>query len=120
MSESAIVRESAKAIGDLASGIGARCEIAIMPCIDRELIHRFFEHSVNAKLTNAELRVLILLAEGLTSKEAATRLERSPKTIDNQVESVLEKLGARNRVQAVAIARRLGLLDTLGTDFQET
>ncbi|MBV8602234.1 MAG: response regulator transcription factor [Candidatus Eremiobacteraeota bacterium] len=82
----------------------------IKPGILAILCERLFEGAERAALTTAELRVLRLLADGMTSKEAAARLGRSPKTIDNQVESILAKLGAQNRTQAVSIARRTGVL----------
>ncbi|MBV8074242.1 MAG: response regulator transcription factor [Candidatus Eremiobacteraeota bacterium] len=83
---------------------------SIKPPILGKLHVRLFPSPSKLDLTGAELRVLKLLAEGLTSKEAAARLGRSPKTIDNQVESILAKLGAQNRLQAVSIARQAGVL----------
>jgi len=63
-----------------------------------------------AGLTQRELAVLVLLAEGLRNKEIAERLHRSARTVDHHVESIFAKLGAANRAEATAAAWRLGLL----------
>jgi DNA-binding NarL/FixJ family response regulator len=61
-------------------------------------------------LTNRELDVVRLLAEGLRNAAIAERLFLSPRTVDHHVSSVLRKLGARTRGEAVAAAARLGLV----------
>lgn len=60
-------------------------------------------------LTARELDVLRLLTEGLTNAEIGARLYMSPKTASVHVTAILRKLQATNRVQAAAIAERLGL-----------
>ena len=60
-------------------------------------------------LTSRELDVLRLLTEGLTNAEIGARLYMSPKTASVHVTAILRKLHASNRVQAAAIAERLGL-----------
>jgi ATP/maltotriose-dependent transcriptional regulator MalT len=62
-------------------------------------------------LTPAERRVLEALAEGRSTKEIAAATGRSSKTVNNTVSSILRKLNARSRGEAVARARRRGLLD---------
>ena len=61
-------------------------------------------------LTARELDVLRLLAEGLRNTVIAERLYVSPRTVDYHVSSVLRKLDARSRGEAVAAARRLELM----------
>ncbi|WP_328745112.1 AAA family ATPase [Streptomyces sp. NBC_00285] len=63
-----------------------------------------------AGLTERQLQVMRLLAEGLTNAEIAARLVVSVRTIDNHVRAVLDKLGAPSRRQASARAAELGLL----------
>ncbi|MGN6869944.1 MAG: ATP-binding protein [Solirubrobacteraceae bacterium] len=63
-----------------------------------------------AWLTQRELEVLPLLAEGLRNAEIADRLVVSPKTVDHHVSSILRKLGVRSRGQAGTAAVRLGLI----------
>ena len=63
-----------------------------------------------AGLTATEQRVLALLADGLRNAEIADRLCRSVRTVDHHVASVLSKLGATGRAEAVEIARGKGWL----------
>ena len=65
-----------------------------------------------AGLTARELSVIGLLAEGLSNSEVAQRLFVSPRTVDYHVSALLRKLDARTRGEAVASARRLGVLKT--------
>jgi DNA-binding CsgD family transcriptional regulator len=64
-----------------------------------------------AGLTAREVEILTLLAEPLRNVEIAQRLVLSPRTVDHHVSSILAKLGARDRVEAAAEARRLGLAE---------
>jgi DNA-binding NarL/FixJ family response regulator/tetratricopeptide (TPR) repeat protein len=60
--------------------------------------------------TPRELDVLALLAEGLTNREIAARLFLSPKTVGIHVSRLHQKLDAHTRGEAVAVARRRGIL----------
>ena len=62
-------------------------------------------------LTDREADVLRLLAVGHTNREIGQQLFISPKTASVHVTSILRKLAVRDRVQAAAIAIRLGLAD---------
>jgi DNA-binding CsgD family transcriptional regulator len=61
-------------------------------------------------LSRAELSVLSYLASGMDAPRIASLTGRSVHTIKNQRRSIIGKLGAGNTLEAVAIARRLGLL----------
>ena len=63
-----------------------------------------------APLTARELQVAALLVEGASNKAIARALGISVHTVKFHVAAVLEKLGARNRADAVAIALREGLV----------
>jgi DNA-binding NarL/FixJ family response regulator len=63
-------------------------------------------------LTGREIEVLHLLAQGRSNPAIATALFLSPKTARNHVSSILGKLGAATRAEAVARARDAGF----GTD----
>jgi DNA-binding NarL/FixJ family response regulator len=62
-------------------------------------------------LTDRELTVLRLLAQGRTNAEIGTELYISPKTASVHVTNILRKLAVTNRVQAAALAERAGLVD---------
>jgi DNA-binding NarL/FixJ family response regulator len=61
-------------------------------------------------LTPRELEVLALLARGQKNAEIAGRLFISERTVKFHVSSILAKLGAGNRTEAVALATRRGLI----------
>ena len=61
-------------------------------------------------LTPRELEVLEMLAEGLLNKEIADRLHISEHTVKFHVSSIIGKLGASNRTEAVTWGLRRGLL----------
>jgi DNA-binding CsgD family transcriptional regulator len=63
-----------------------------------------------AALTPREVEVLTLIAEGLRNADIAERLVVSRRTVDHHVSSILRKLDARTRGEAVAAAGRLELL----------
>jgi DNA-binding CsgD family transcriptional regulator len=66
--------------------------------------------SQDAALTPRELEVLTLLAEGASNKTIARRLGISIHTVKFHVGSLLDKLDASGRTDAVAHAARLGVI----------
>jgi DNA-binding NarL/FixJ family response regulator len=63
------------------------------------------------ELTSRETEVLRLLAEGFGNREIADRLEISEHTIKFHIRSILGKLGASSRTEAVTRGFRAGLID---------
>jgi LuxR family maltose regulon positive regulatory protein len=61
-------------------------------------------------LTARELEVLALVARGRSNSQIATELFVTVGTVKSHVHAISGKLGAANRVEAVARARELGLL----------
>ena len=61
-------------------------------------------------LTARELEVLQLLAAGQTNRQIADRLVVTERTVKFHVSSILAKLGAANRTEAVALANQRGLV----------
>ncbi|MEV0681429.1 response regulator transcription factor [Actinosynnema sp. NPDC050436] len=64
-----------------------------------------------ASLTARERETLSLLADGVSTDEIGRRLGVARNTVRNHVQRVLDKLGARSKLEAVSIARREGLVD---------
>lgn len=62
-------------------------------------------------LTTRQREVLWLVAEGKSNKVIGRQLDMSENTVRNHVAAILERLGVDNRVEAIAAARQLGLLD---------
>jgi DNA-binding NarL/FixJ family response regulator len=62
------------------------------------------------QLTHREFEVLQLIADGLANREIGERLFLSEETVKSHVKTLLEKLRARSRAHAVAIALRGGLM----------
>jgi DNA-binding NarL/FixJ family response regulator len=61
-------------------------------------------------LTQREVQVLLLLAQGLPTKQIARSLDIADRTVKFHISSIFTKLGASNRAQAIAIAAQHGLL----------
>jgi DNA-binding NarL/FixJ family response regulator len=75
---------------------------------ERERVRR--EQPLAEPLSQRELEVLALLAEGLSNQEIADRLYIAPGTVKNHVSNILSKLNARDRTQAILQAQQFGLL----------
>ena len=65
----------------------------------------------NAVLSSREKEVLNWLKQGKSSWDMSVILGISERTVNFHVYNVIQKLGATNRTQAVAVATRLGLID---------
>ena len=100
--------------------MAATGEALLAPSVTRRLIAAFigappavpgpFRAAGLDDLTARELEVLVLLADGLSNAEIAGRLFVGEATVKTHVARVLMKLGVRDRVQAVILAFRSGLV----------
>jgi NarL family two-component system response regulator LiaR len=92
-----------------------RGEASLHPSIALQLIREINQPSdlplAEEPLSERELEVLRLLAQGLTNQEIADRLVRSEWTIRTHVRNILSKLHLANRTQAALYALREGLAD---------
>jgi DNA-binding NarL/FixJ family response regulator len=94
-------------------------EALLAPQITRRLLDRFIQRPPPsrttppelAELTPRELEVLRLIANGHSNAEIAAALFLSGATVKSHVNHLLTKLELRDRVQAVALAYRTGLMD---------
>ena len=64
------------------------------------------EDELIARLTPQEREVLLLLADGMTNRQIASRLYLAEKTIKNYVTSILSKMGMARRTEAAVYAAR--------------
>ena len=87
----------------------------LQPVIASKLIRQMSQSPAQPdmleSLTPREEDVLRLLAQGLQNKEIATKLVISERTVKFHVSSILSKLNAGNRTEAVAIAAQHGLVE---------
>lgn len=72
--------------------------------------HTLAQASHAPELSRDELHVLSLIASGATNEEIAKETHWSERTVKRKLEEISEKLGARNRAHAVAIAIKEGLV----------
>lgn len=90
-------------------------EASLHPSIALQLIREINQPSdlppAEDPLSERELEVLRLVAQGLTNQEIAERLVRSEWTIRTHVRNILSKLHLANRTQAALYALREGLAD---------
>jgi DNA-binding NarL/FixJ family response regulator len=85
------------------------------PGVTTRLLDQLRENSeLREPLTPRELEVLVLISEGLHNSEIAGRLFVTERTVKFHVSSILAKLGADNRTEAVAVAARRGLIQMPG------
>ena len=68
------------------------------------------EDEVSEEITSRETGVLRMLAEGLVNKDIAARLGISEHTVKFHISSILDKLGACTRTEAVTLGIRRGLI----------
>ena len=91
----------------------------LSPSVTRKVIGEFASrpartarpHPQLGTLTDRELEVLSLVAEGLSNDEIAHRLVVSPATVRTHVGRAMSKLGARDRAQLVVFAYQSGVAD---------
>ena len=98
----------------------ARGEALLATTVTRRLLDAFADSTppvppmrarVLAALTEAELRVLVLVGRGLSNEEIAAELVVADTTVRTHVRHILDKLELRNRVQAVVLAYDAGLVE---------
>jgi DNA-binding NarL/FixJ family response regulator len=107
-------------IQELVSGIraAARGEALISPHIAAKVLQRIratsaqpeIEEMIRAELSEREIEVLKLIANGKDNAVIAAELHISPKTVKNHISNILMKLQIDNRIQAAVYAVRSGIV----------
>jgi DNA-binding NarL/FixJ family response regulator len=107
------IEEVANAIRAVITG-----QSLISPSMASKLLNEFNNLAKQAqqrilvpKLTDRELQVLKLVAQGMSNREVAEQLFISENTVKNHVRNILEKLHLHSRMEAVVYAVREKLLD---------
>lgn len=92
--------------------VAAAGEALITPAMLARLLPRIgrTERSLGSDLTEREVEVLRLLAAGYANRAVAGELYLSVNTVRNYVQSILVKLGAHSKLEAVATAVREGIV----------
>lgn len=88
----------------------ARGESLLPASVAGRLLTRLHSSAAGMDLSTRELEVLRLMAEGKRNREIAGDLFLSEKTIKSHVSSILRKLNAEDRTEAVTIGLRRGLI----------
>ena len=92
-------------------------EALLSPSVTRRVIKQFTKVRQKAapkeleQLTERELEVFRLIARGLSNAEIGQELYISETTVKTHITHILQKLGLRDRVQAVVLAHECGVLD---------
>src|SRR6266702_5033793 len=107
-------------IQDLMKGIRAAAngESLISPTIAAKVLQRLraastrpeIESTIRAELSEREIEVLKLIANGKDNATIAADLHISPKTVKNHISNILMKLQIENRIQAAVYAVRSGIV----------
>ena len=107
-------------IQELVAGIqaAARGEALISPHIAAKVLQRIratsaqpeIEEMIRAELSEREIEVLKLIANGKDNAVIAAELHISPKTVKNHISNILMKLQIDNRIQAAVYAVRSGIV----------
>src|SRR5258708_303217 len=96
----------------------------LAPSVTRRLLERMAEDPAQAAdggrqirdlLSVRELDVLLLVARGLSNAEIGAKLHLAETTVKSHVQSMLAKLGVRDRLQAAVAAYDTGLVRPLGS-----
>jgi DNA-binding NarL/FixJ family response regulator len=107
-------------IDELMAGIGAAAqgESLVSPAIASKVLQRLRATSsspreaetIRSELSEREIQVLKLIANGKDNAMIAAELHISPKTVKNHISNILMKLQIDNRIQAAVYAVRSGIV----------
>lgn len=76
-----------------------------------DVAHDLAMHALDEPLSDRELTILRLVANGHPNKQIASQLRLSPDTIKAHLKSIFAKLGVTDRTEAVTVAARRGFIE---------
>ena len=79
--------------------------------VSADIAHELAVHALDEPLTQREIAILRLVADGHANKQIADRMNLSVETIKAQLKMIFSKLGVRDRTHAVTLAARRGYID---------
>ncbi len=79
--------------------------------VSPEVSYSLAEHVSDDPLTETEIRVLHLIAQGKANKEIARILSSSEATVKGQVQNILSKLGVQDRTLAAMVGLKRGIIE---------
>lgn len=79
-------------------------------CIPPEVASHLAQHITEPELTGREIEVLTHIVRGNRNRDVGDVLHISEETVKTHISRIMQKLGARDRTQAIAIAVRRGFL----------
>jgi DNA-binding NarL/FixJ family response regulator len=90
--------------------MAARSEAMLTPAVASHLVRSMHATAVERELTEREIEVMRLVAEGRTNDQIARAVGTSVSTVKAQLSALFLKLAARDRASAVAACFRSGIL----------
>lgn len=79
--------------------------------VSPDIAHGLAEHALDERLTERELAILRLVADGHGNKQIAWRLDLSTDTVKTHLKNIFAKLGVDDRTHAVTVAARRGYIE---------
>lgn len=102
------LKRSIRAVARGEAAIDTKAAVAVLAQLRRTPYNK--NEPVQEPLSSQQLVILRLVAQGLSSREIATRLYLSENTVKGYVQEILHRLGVKNRTEAVMVAVKQGWL----------
>lgn len=102
------LKRAIRAVARGEAAIDSKAAVAVLAQLRRA--PKVNAEPIPESLSSQQLVILRLVAQGLSSKEIATRLYLSENTVKGYVQEILHRLGVKNRTEAVMVAVKQGWL----------
>ncbi len=102
------LKRSIRAVARGEAAIDTKAAVAVLAQLRRSPQNK--NEPVQESLSSQQVVILRLVAQGLSSREIATRLYLSENTVKGYVQEILHRLGVKNRTEAVMVAVKQGWL----------